>query len=195
MAGCSACRPFGTRKQQGVWLNRRHKAIIEPGLHIRPGLTVMRTSLAKLRQPSRATVQADDDLALFYKGKKFLGSLKKKMISKNIFLFLQRIFRFRQLGSCRLESRARHPTIPEFSKTESDRTSTASARVRRLDCRGERLLLRVKLECGATQVNGRICPRAVSRTAASDSTRKESNLSCKIDTGICNQRSKSPTAG
>jgi hypothetical protein len=63
MAGCSACRPFGTWKQQGVWLNRRDKAIIEPGLNIRPGLTVMRTSLAKLRQPSRATIQADDDLA------------------------------------------------------------------------------------------------------------------------------------
>jgi hypothetical protein len=47
----------------------------------------MRTSLAKLRQPSRATVQADDDLALFYKGKKFLGSLKKNDLKKHFFIF------------------------------------------------------------------------------------------------------------
>jgi hypothetical protein len=34
--------------------------------------------------------------------------------------------------------------------------STASARVKRLDYRGECLLVRVKLACGSTEANGRV---------------------------------------
>jgi hypothetical protein len=44
----------------------------------------------------------------------------------------------------------------DFSKTQSDLTSTGSARVRRLDSRDECLLVRVKLACGSTEANGRI---------------------------------------
>jgi hypothetical protein len=51
----------------------------------------------------------------------------------------------------------RDPPIRDFfPKTESDLTSTATARVRRLHYRGECLLLRVKLAYGLTKANGRI---------------------------------------
>jgi hypothetical protein len=43
-----------------------------------------------------------------------------------------------------------------FPKTESDLTPIATARVRRLDYRGECLLVRVMLACGLTKANGRI---------------------------------------
>jgi hypothetical protein len=43
-----------------------------------------------------------------------------------------------------------------FQKTQSDLTSTASARVRRRDCRGECLLVRVKVACASTGANLRI---------------------------------------
>jgi hypothetical protein len=35
------------------------------------------------------------------------------------------------------------------------------ARIRRLDCRGGCVLVRVKLACGSTEANGRICPEAI----------------------------------
>jgi hypothetical protein len=43
-----------------------------------------------------------------------------------------------------------------FPKTESDLMPTTLARVRRLDCRGECLLVRVKLARGSTKTNGRV---------------------------------------
>jgi hypothetical protein len=53
--------------------------------------------------------------------------------------------------------RDRDPPICDFfQKTESDLMPTASARVRRLDCRGEGLLVRVKLVRGSTKANGRV---------------------------------------
>jgi len=73
-----------------------------------------------------------------------------------VLIFAKKIFRFREFGSCRLEFRARDPTIPEFSKTESDPTSTASARVRRLDCPGECLLVMAKLAYGSTEANASV---------------------------------------
>jgi hypothetical protein len=82
---------------------------------------------------------------------------KKIRFQKAIFLiFGKKIFSFREFGSCRLEFRARDPTIPEFSKTESHSTSTPSVRVRRLDCPGECLLVMVKLACGSTEAKGRL---------------------------------------
>jgi hypothetical protein len=86
--------------------------------------------------------------------KKFRNLPEKKF--QSIFRFLPKKIGFREFGSCRLEFRARDPTIPEFSKTESDPTSTPSARVRRLDCPGECLLVMVKLACGSTEAKGRL---------------------------------------
>jgi hypothetical protein len=92
---------------------------------------------------------------------------KKIRFQKAIFLiFGKKIFSFREFGSCRLEFRARDPTIPEFSKTESHSTSTPSVRVRRLDCPGECLLVMVKLACGSTEAKGRLLPRADMRRVA-----------------------------
>jgi hypothetical protein len=63
----------------------------------------------------------------YFKKKKFFGFIKKIPIPKSNFLiFAKNIFRFRELGSCRLEFRARDPTIPEFFKNRKP-TSAASA--------------------------------------------------------------------
>jgi hypothetical protein len=59
----------------------------------------------------------------------------------------------------RVKNRAA-PSAIFFQKTESDLTSTALARVRRLDCRGEGLLVRMKLAGGSTKANGRVSPGA-----------------------------------
>jgi hypothetical protein len=56
-------------------------------------------------------------------------------------------------NSSAIALRRHHPRI--LSTNQSDLTSPASARVRRLDCRGERLLLRVKLECDPPEANDR----------------------------------------
>src|SRR6516165_6784797 len=65
----------------------------------------------------------------------------------------------------------RDPPICEFfRKAESD-LMTASARVRRLDCRGEGLLVRVKLARCSTKANGRLTlsgPRARHHVGAGD---------------------------
>jgi hypothetical protein len=50
---------------------------------------------------------------------------------------------------------ATRPSL-NFSKAESDLTSPASARVRRLDCPGECLLVMEKLACGSTEAKGRL---------------------------------------
>jgi hypothetical protein len=57
--------------------------------------------------------------------------------------------------------RDHYPPIGDFfPKSEIDLTSTASVRVRRVDCRGEDLQLRVKLAYCPTEANGRVCPLA-----------------------------------
>jgi hypothetical protein len=57
------------------------------------------------------------------------------------------------IWSKRLKSRR---TICDSKKAESDPMPAALARVQRLDCRGEGLLVRVKLACGSTKANGRV---------------------------------------
>jgi hypothetical protein len=54
-------------------------------------------------------------------------------------------------------ARSRSAHLRIFSKkNESDLMPTALARVRRLDCRSEGLLVRVKLACGSTKANCRV---------------------------------------
>jgi hypothetical protein len=44
--------------------------------------------------------------------------------------------------------------IRDFFQKKGDLTSKASARMRRIDCRAECLLVRVKLACGLTEAKG-----------------------------------------
>jgi hypothetical protein len=82
--------------------------------------------------------------------------VRRKNSDPNFLIFAKKNFRFRELGSCRLEFRARDPTIPEFFKNRKRSHVGSIGPSAATCCSGECLLVKVKLACRSTEAKGRL---------------------------------------